>query len=102
MSRSFAARTGFTNTNSLLMLSTASSATRPCLFAINEVSLFASHSKYTSIVRNREEADMPTYDPFQFAWRCSEQGYEWKDGKFLVIGDSSEHEGPALVPIGQT
>ncbi len=27
---------------------------------------------------------------------------EWKDGKFLVIGDSSEHEGPALVPIGQT
>jgi hypothetical protein len=44
---------------------------------------------------------MPTYDPFQFAWRCSEQGYEWKEGKFFVIGDDSAHEGPALVSLGQ-
>ena len=47
---------------------------------------------------------MPTYDPFQFAWLCSEQGYEWQPGPFKVLRDDrvEVHDCPALVPIGQS
>lgn len=46
---------------------------------------------------------MPAYDPFQFVWTCSEQGYEWAEGKFVTIESASkeEHEGPALLPLGE-
>jgi len=45
------------------------------------------------------------YDPFQFVWRRSEQGYEWQTGRFRATGTEGtleEYDGPALVPIGDS
>ena len=42
---------------------------------------------------------MAAYEFFQFQWSCSEQGYEWKHGKFIAFGDTQDHQGPMLVPV---
>jgi hypothetical protein len=42
-------------------------------------------------------------DPFQFVWRRSEHGYEWRTGRFTMMGAGGkpeEREGPALAPVG--
>src|SRR5258705_12021160 len=41
------------------------------------------------------------YELFQFIWRVSEEGYEWRGGTFTPFPTDEKHVGPALIELGE-